>query len=434
MKNLAVCLALCGFLFLASCAALQLEEPPPQPATATMTASASASATPTVTSTPLPTVTPTPDPVISDCIEIQSALPEEHSYEGFLLLVRTTHGPGERHLLYNIQSGESVYLPKEYSYASIVSPDQTKLILDDIVRGIFAVYSSNGVLLKKMSMYENQGRVAAWFDDERIAIKKYEEGFREGMSKYPASVVIVSIMNGETQLLESDYPNIDGANYLIHLGNWGTTVYDPTLTRVVYAGDVTHPGQPDKLINGYILYSLSEEKILAEIPDQDFHLGTLPQWFADGSQFIVEGEDELYLVGADGDIENLTQFNIEEDFSEKENRYYRIPGYYSLSPDESQLAFWLERNNGEELSQVTLAVLDLETGEATDTCIEYGYDSAVTITSPTWSPDSSKLVISAEYGEVENEVGLVLIDLEDHIAFQLPSDWNPTGWLLPEDE
>lgn len=113
-----------------------------------------------------------------------------------------------------------------------------------------------------------------------------------------------------------------------------------------------------------------------------------------------------------------------------------------------------------------LAILDMESGEIVDTGIPSGHNKEMSkfeypvFPEPVWSPDGNSLIISAnlrydepvqgvEMDEEGNKItisylervarDLVLIDLENMTAYQLPSEWIPNewipaSWLLPVDE
>jgi len=394
---------------------------------------------PTKTSspTPLPTHTfaPTPEPpIVQNCISIQPELPADHAYTGNLLLMDASYGPLE---LYNLQSSESVILSEEYYVDHEVSPDHTQVALRDYKTKTIYIFSADGKIIKRIPIRSNWGWLADWLDDQRIAIVMSEPSDDPRYDKYPASVVILDTVTGLTQVLPPDYPDIDLANPLIQFGGrWGSIMYNATLTRVVYAGRVSNPPPETGGGNAYIFYSLTDEKRLAGI--LNLRMRALPIWIGNGMQAIILGVDEFYRVDADGKIEKLTRFNPDYVFNEGSSLDYLFDDYYSLSPDESRLAFWQtrhEKNLDTNQLSYTLAILDIETGEVTDTCISYGDHSPFNFPAnsyPVWSPDGSTLAVYANYRSEEKEGSLVLINLEKQTAYPLPGNWIPTGWLLAE--
>ena len=429
LKKLSVCLSLCGVLVLAACAAPRPVVTPTPPATANMTSSVTASATLMAISTPLPSVTPTPDPVRLACIEIQPALSEGHIYEGNLVLINANYSSEDWISLYNLQSGEDTILPQKYSSDPVVSPSRIQFAIQNYEENSIDVFSTRGEIIKSIPMQENWGWLADWVNNQQIAIVMAEPSDNPRFDKLPASVLILNPFTEQTQVLLPNYPYIDIVNPMIQFGGrWGSTIYDPSLSRVVYAGA--------EKFQGYLLYSLTEGKILAKIPNPNRR--ALPIWFSNGTQFIVLGGDDFYKVSASGEIKKITWFNPNYIINENAGLDYFIRDYYSLSPNENLLAFWLARHD-ENISwnqtTFTLAILNLETGEIIDTCIissDYTYEHLPPLAYPIWSPDSKNLLVSPKYSQ-GSEGNLVLFDQEKQAAYKLPSDWVPTGWLLPEE-
>ena len=433
-------IALCIFLLLGGCSPTPQTVSPVSPTAAAVTDTPQPTPEPTNTSSPTPlpthTFTPTPEPpIVQNCISIQSELPADHAYTGNLLLMGAAYGSLE---LYNLQSNESVILSEEDYVDHETSPDRTRIALRDYKTKTIYIFSADGKIIKRIPMRSNWGWLADWLDDQRIAIVMSEPSDDPRYDKYPASVVILDTVTGLTQVLPPDYPDIDLANPLIQFGGrWGSIMYNATLTRAVYAAPVSNPPPEIGSSNGYVFYSLTEEKKLAEIPNPS--LRALPIWFGDGMQFILEGGDEFYRVSADGELEKLTRFNPNYIFDKSSGLDYLLDDYYSLSPDESRLAFWqtmFDRSLDRNKISFTLAILDIETGEVTDTCISSGhYLSGSDLPAnpyPIWSPDGSTVAVYANYRSEEKEGSLVLIDLEKQIAYPLPGNWIPTGWLLAE--
>ena len=413
MKKLTVCLALCGFLVLAGCAAPQPERTPKPPATATMTASATASATLTVT------ITPTPGLVRPVEFEIRSDLPEGHPYVGNLLLENALRGDGQVSVsMYDLQSGERLLFSEKYFSAGAVSPDHTRFAVENSWGKTYDIYSAYGELIKSFPWKGKGYGLADWLDNERIGILTYTD-FRDGWSVTgPDTVTFINTITGEEEVYPPDYPDLDIANQPLYHGKWGTAVFDPDLTRVVYP------------YNGYFnLYSLPEKKILAELPYFQFRSAIL--WAADGSYFIAADYNNFYRVSADGEIEQIT------DFEDSANLSFSIASTYALSPDESRVAFWLRTGNKdqEEIEYVlTFVVLDLKSGEVIDTGIFTEDDSWNEFSgriTPVWSPDSRALIIAANFESDGYDV--LLVDIEEQTAFKLPANWYVTGWLLPEE-
>ena len=430
---------LCMILLLGCCSPTPQTVSPVVPTAVAVTDTPQLTPEPTKTSSPTPlptyTFTPTPEPpIVQNCISIQPELPADHTYTGNLLLMDAAYGSLE---LYNLQSSESVILSEEYYVNHETSPDHTKVALRDYKTKTIYIFSADGKIIKRIPIRSNWGWLADWLDDQRIAIVMSEPSDNPRYDKYPASVVILDTVTGQIQILPPDYPGIDRANQMTQFGRrWGSTVYNASLKRVVYAGPVSNPPPETGGGNGYIFYSLTEAKKLAEIRNP--YGATLPIWLDDGMQFIILGVDEFYRVSAEGKLEKLTRFNPDYVITKGSGRNYWLDDFYSLSPDESRLAFW-QTQNDKNLDQhqlsYTLAILEIETGLVTDTCISYGINLPFDLPTnfyPIWSPDGSTLAVYANYRSEENEGELVLIDLEKQTAYPLPGNWIPTGWLLAE--
>ena len=242
-----------------------------------------------------------------------------------------------------------------------------------------------------------------------------------GWDIYPPTVIVVNPFHDKIQTLPPDFPDIDLIYNLLSWNQSGTTVYDPTLTRVVYPGSVT---TDDYQGNGYILYGIPEKKKLAQIPSW---FDPPPVWSPDGSKFIVKGDDEFYVVGYDGGVTKITHMNPNFDPSKMTGATYSAE-YYDWSPDGRHVALWLYDIASDHR---TLAILDTQTGAVRDTCIAAGYmDPTFTPPNPVWSPDGKSLVVAAHYRPDDYGNDVVLIDLEKNTAYKLTSNKIPVGWLI----
>jgi WD40 repeat protein len=300
------------------------------------------------------------------------------------------------------------------------------------------VHSSTGKLIKSIPMGKYWESFAGWLDNQNLIVVMEEPDLANytpqpyilAPIKYPREVRVINVFTGKMQSLASNYPNIDLANNGARWDLFGTTMYDPTLTRVIYPGPLNiKVGEVD---NGYILYDIPEQKILAEIPNPSWTRYT-PKWSPDGSYFIVMGKDEFYLISITGKSTKLTHMNpLFDPITRKGRNYDGI--YYDWSPDGKQVAMWLREDFK---NQPTLAILDIETGMITNTCILAGFDSDrhQNFPYPVWSPDGKYLVVSANYQADQNIQGhydVVLVDLEKKAAFKITSNMFPVGWLISQ--
>jgi len=235
--------------------------------------------------------------------------------------------------------------------------------------------------------------------------------------KYPRDYIVLNVFSGESQELISDYPDIDKASHSFRWGYSGTTVYDPTLTRVMY-------------LNGYSLYDIPNKTILAQLSTG--HWGDEPKWSPDGSQIIVSAGAEFYLISRDGQITQASHMNPDYN-PETEKGYDYISSYYSWSPDGRKVALWLQVFDSKTINPIiTLAVLDIASGIITDTCIPAGFnpERLFYFPEPVWSPDGNSLVVDTNYREEDKSNDVVMVDLQNQAAYKVFENYYPLGWLV----
>jgi WD40-like Beta Propeller Repeat len=371
------------------------------------------------------TITPTPDTGVSeDCLTIQPNLPGEIGYSGKIML--ETHGPDVVNNIsyYYLNSGNKSDIPSMGSIDLSVSPNRTRFAFEDYNSKRLKVFGSDGIQIKSLPWGKYWGWVDRWLDNQNIAIVMAEpESSGSNFDKYPRAVLILNPFTNQMQTLPPDFPDIDLASTNLSWDKSGTTIYDPTLRRVVYPGTM----QGGNLSGmGYILYGIPEKKKLAQIPSAGWD--SLPLWSPDGSKFIVMGDDEFYQVSYDGRISKITHMNPGYVPDKNSGDKYWAE-YYSWSPDGQHLALWLQTL---DTHRRTLAILDVATGLITDACISAGYnpDDVRTLPYPVWSPDGRSLVVAANYRPEDNGNDVVLVDLEKDEAYKLTTNKFPVGWLV----
>jgi hypothetical protein len=69
-------------------------------------------------------------------------------------------------------------------------------------------------------------------------------------------------------------------------------------------------------------------------------------------------------------------------------------------------------------------VLDTQTSQVVDTCIEYR--SLIQNDIPIWSPDETQILL---YDNTEDGSDVILVDLVKRIAFQIAEDMESKGWM-----
>jgi hypothetical protein len=382
------------------------------------------SAGPSPVDTPVSVLTPETDPgVVQNCLEIQPTLPGHHAYSGTIAF--ETHGPQVKNTLsfYNFDRGDFTEIAGSHNDNLSISPDRMRFAYEDFDTKQLEVISADGERIKSLGWMEDWGNIAGWLNDQSIVIvTSVQEAPNSSYVKYPRRVVIVKPDSNSTQTMPTEFPDIDRASPTTSWGRSGTLVFDPTLTRVVYPGSMKLEDYDGM---GYILYSLSENMKLAQLPSQSWN--KLPVWSPDGSQFIVMGDDEFYLVTRDGEITRVTHLN--PGFHPPGNtKINYFADYYSWSPDSQHVAFWLKRSSSD--SQ-TLAILDTHTGLVVDTCISAGFNPSDirTLPYPVWSPDGKSLVVAANYQPAEDSYYAVVVDLNEHTVYKIAENIFPVGWL-----
>jgi Tol biopolymer transport system component len=218
---------------------------------------------------------------------------------------------------------------------------------------------------------------------------------------------------------------------------WNLTVYDPTLTLVVY------PSRDLDLIKpSYVIWDLQSDQMVAELPFPEYYTYP-PRWAPDGKFFIIANSpleylhveydpntpppnDEFYLISRNGEVLQLT--NFADAFEQNINVYH-----YRWSPDGHYVAFWLDKNL--ETSPYTadgeLAVLDINTQEVTLYCIRGEFMTGGGEL-PVWSPNSKQILVKSVTEDGEGLV--VLVDIVDGWAAEIIEGYTPAGWMVSPQE
>jgi hypothetical protein len=284
------------------------------------------------------------------------------------------------------------------------------------------IFSTDRKQIKSLAWEEKWGGIAGWLDNHSILIVMSEPESPElpQFDQYPRTILVVDPFTSRIQTLPPNYPDIDQASRMTSWGGSGTTVYDPTLTWVVYPGSME---LEDYVGMGYILYGIPEKKKLAQLPSASWN--KLPVWSPDGSQFIVMGDDEFYVVSYEGKISKVTHLNPEFHPPESTTINYLVY-YYTWSPDKQHVALWLSKFGTDRL---TLAVLDTHTGSVTDTCIPAGYNPRDLwgLPYPVWSPDGKSVVVAANYRLQDGSYDVFWSILKNRLLSELPSIYFRLG-------
>jgi hypothetical protein len=271
-----------------------------------------------------------------------------------------------------------------------------------------------------------------WLDNERLIIRTIPQSEPNSVTNHNTDFLVFNPFTGERQTVKVDYPNIYNLYPLPDWDGWGVTVYNQTLTQVVYLeGDVSGPLY-------YVLWDLQKKSQITNLQIVG-DLDANPRWSPDGEQFAVAPSlfskmkqypsYELYSVTKDGDTKQLTYLAD----------YY--PWVYiadlSWSPDSRYIAFWFshwqqsESPSYQSAGDRYLAVLDTETGLVTDYCINGENDASIGLRiypPPLWSPDSKQVVIQSQV--TEDSFKTILIDIQENRAVHIADDLTPVGWMV----
>ncbi len=317
----------------------------------------------------------------------------------------------------------------------VTSPDgQTYALLDAAAQKV-KFYSANGQLLKTLLPGEYPYGLDHWLNNKQIALNLFQP-WGEDQVRYPIDQMIYNPFTAEReQFISEQYPNIDRANARMYWEGASTTKYDPSVTRVVYPGRI-EKDYSGKSGHGYVLWDLENQIKLAEIVTG--HFASTPMWAPDGSRFVINddwGDGEFYAMTRDGVVTQLTHLNSDSASTSARQQFFS--DLYSWSPDGRYLAFWLVEDKDTSFPG-TLALLDTETGNVTDTCIsaglmELGTPGNYFRLSPIWSPDGQYLVTKANRQE-DGSYQSVLVDLEEKLAVSLGENRFPVGWLVGEGD
>lgn len=374
------------------------------------------------------------------CLDVAPTLPPQTISEGSVILDDyLTLGT----ILLNMATGAKIQLVRQnesFVYFA-VSPDREKVAY---IRTRFdqpggkadlhlVIAAANGQPQKAIPLEKGWGGIPGWLDDQRLIINIAGKDPDESTAKKPATLLMLNPFTGERRILRPDFPGIYVEYPVFFWEGWSETMYDPTLTRVVY------PSSRD----GYVLWDLQSQRALVNFRSFISHP---PRWSPDGTQFVVAADPdlaqhhagpgfELFSVSRDGKaITQLTNLKA----------YYPATDMwgYSWSPNGSHLAFWLSTNPNamaigvEDHATERLAVLDLTTQEVTEYCIpldKYGGTFggipffASGMTSPIWSPNGQQFIVESRYAPDASRV--ILVDLAQGFAAQIADTMMPAGWM-----
>lgn len=360
-----------------------------------------------------PTVAPL-DQVEADCVQVITEAPKDKTYQG---LVAFYNPESKNYGLYDLKTGVEKEILGKRNRDFSVSPSRKAYAYHNIQSNQLLVFSSARQLLHTLDWKKDWGYIGNWINDERLLIEfsKPDES-NPSYDEYPRTLLILNPSTGEQKMLAPSFPDIDKtAN--IEWDGFGSTVYDPLITRVIYPANVK-----GNSAMSYILWDVPGNREIKQL-QLPVALGGMPRWFADGTKFILNGQDgEFYVVDRDGEISQITHVNLSTNGSNFSSRYY------SWSPDGKTVALWLEST---ESKSTHIALLDVDNQKIKDLCIPAGYNPMrLNYTPiPVWSPDGKYLLIEAD-NQKNGGSDVVVVDVEAQSAQKIASNRNPLGWLV----
>ncbi|MCI0526210.1 MAG: hypothetical protein L0Y56_01970 [Nitrospira sp.] len=267
--------------------------------------------------------------------------------------------------------------------------------------------------------------IIGWLDSQRLLLVNYHLDPLGPLDP----LIVLDLFTGQQQELLPDYPDIDQSYPPIE--SWGPTVYDPTLSLVVYP----------RASGGHfpmVLWNRESEQDIVSLDNVVF--GSVPQWSPDGQYFATviskskpdepkPSDQEIFTVSRDGEVTQLT--NLSSHYSKV------LIGPFSWSPDGRFIAFWLsvEPEAFPDLYPDVpvlidpvrrLAVVDTVTQEITNYCVP----GSLTGLPPSWSPDSQGLLLENSYDRSSSPKNHVyVINLVQGLAFQIAENLSPVGWM-----
>jgi hypothetical protein len=294
---------------------------------------------------------------------------------------------------------------------SIVSPNRKWLAYqvdylnqDGVSKGIsINVANAHGKTQAELAWDEHWLLLRAWLDDEHLLIEA-------GEMKPKGTIFIIEPFTGKSQELSLSYSDFY-ADY--PPASW-VPFYDNSLSRVLYAN-----GPSAVQRTGYTMRDvLTGEKLWQRSSRTAPALP--PQWSFDGSRFALvvatdefDTKDEIFIIDSRGHpvLQTELSSNYPTVFIGPEFRW---------SPDGKQLAFWVSTDTQ---ARPSFSILNIETDKITDYCIlSYGTGDR-----PVWSPDSQKVIITAD-----KLGGTVLLDVTRNEAELLPikGEWTVLSWMV----
>lgn len=374
-------------------------------------------------STNTPQIEPTKETEVNKCFPMVDFWIEQSHYDklpGMLILQS-----GSLPFTFTAKQSDILNLPEHSSNYSI-SPNIEKFSY--IIR---ETESPTGKWLVVMDIFGGKDKIALperldaewaysyWLDNERLAFNIYINAV--GGTVFPVATFNPS--TGEMNELPINFPNLEPSNQGVRkLFLESDMVFDPSLRYVAYL---------ETLENGnknFVLWDRELEAVVASVPTK-WNFLNKPIWNSGGDKVYFPVTDfdkktqqeysELFQIETNGTITKLTYF---EGLAKKP-----LIAVASLSPDGRKIAYWWQYHQGYDFSSYALSVLDLDTLDIVNLCIN---PTSKEPTDPIWSPDSNYLAIwNITKSPGPNDSELLIINLEEEWQGILFTNTRILGWL-----
>lgn len=363
-----------------------------------------------------------------NCLEVLPTLPA-NVVSGTLWLTKGDEISGVETITMDLENGKMTPRTGGKYRKFIVSPNRlwiayqkTRTEAHQLIENQLIIESADGQTQINIPWEEGEGwmwqTIPTWLDNERLLIRIPDVDTDDNISWAKASFLILNPFTGDRQIFRAEYPDMYDTQWMPHWGNWGLTVFDPTLTRVVYLS------KEEALQYAYRLWDLQKDQLVTSWSTVSF---PLPQWSPDGSRLVVarldpssaENNYQLIQVSRDGQIEKLPNIEPYEPGAFE-------PGEYSWSPDGQLLALWMYPPNS---AIPVLGVMDLVSGETTNYCISrYRSSEDGGAIAPLWSLDGTQLIVASQ-GSTEGTFSTLLVDIKRGFAAKIAENMEPVGWM-----
>jgi hypothetical protein len=376
-------------------------------------------------STPSPTAESTPPTITStvgiskQCLTVQDDVDQAITAEGHIVL----YGINILHL----PTREENPLPKgtnDILSNPSVSPDGKSLAYihteydEDwkFLNSHLLATTAEGVPQAKIPWTEGWGAIWGWLDNSRLLILPID--------RPPGTMILLDPFASTRQELMPTFPDVYAQKVPTRWENFTVVIYEPSLEKVVYLRDTfSEEGL------GIVLWDLQSNRELWQLSHTSAEIVT-PKWSPDGEKLTVAEPTtsdgyhfEILSVDSQGKVTQLT--NLTSIYS------VTLIGDFNRSPDGRFIAFWFEDRpspqEGDGLER--LLVLDTRENKITDYCIPGSVLGSAR--APIWSPDGRYIVVENIYEA--NSSRVILVDIQENMAWQIAENQRPAGWMTEED-